>query len=100
HDVILGDHAHVAVAGFGRMHKKRRRSGAGQRSGDLAADMAGLAHAHHNHAALALKDEFASLDELLVDASLELLDRFDFHADGASGGFDKLAALAHVHIFA
>jgi len=88
------------MAGLGRVHEERRRAGAGQGGGDLATDMAGFAHADHDHAALALQNEFASPDELLVDACLELLDRFDFHADGAQGGFDQLAALAHVHIFA
>ena len=51
------DHAEVAVARLGRMHEVRRRAGAGEGRGDLARDVAGLAHAAHHHAALALVDE-------------------------------------------
>jgi hypothetical protein len=46
-------HAQVAVAGLGRVHEERRRAGAGQRGGDLAAHVAALAHAHDDHAAAA-----------------------------------------------
>ncbi len=45
HRIVAGDHADIAVAGLAGMHEKRRCAGAGQRGGDLAADMAGLAHA-------------------------------------------------------
>jgi hypothetical protein len=51
HHVVRGDHAQVAVAGLGRVHEERRRAGGRQRGGDLAADVAALAHAHHDHAA-------------------------------------------------
>ena len=44
-------HAQVAMAGLGRMQEEGRRAGAGQRGGDLAADMAGLAQAGDHHAA-------------------------------------------------
>src|SRR5260370_52078 len=53
-EVVGRDHAEVAVAGLARMHEKRRRPGRGQGRGDLAADMAALAHAGHHHAAFAL----------------------------------------------
>ncbi|MCY1231641.1 hypothetical protein D9M72_440980 [compost metagenome] len=43
--VVARDHAQVAVAGLGRVHKERRRAGRGQRGRDLASDMAGLADA-------------------------------------------------------
>ena len=45
HHVVAGDHAEVAVAGLGRMDEEGRRAGRGERGGDLAADMAALAHA-------------------------------------------------------
>ena len=41
----VGDHAEIAVARFARMHEERGRAGRGQRRGDLARDVAGLAHA-------------------------------------------------------
>ena len=45
HDVAVLHHAEVAVAGFGGVHEGRRPAGRGERRGDLARDMAGLAHA-------------------------------------------------------
>ena len=50
HQIALRDHAQIAVAGFRRVHEERRRAGGGQRRGDLATDMAALAHAHDHHA--------------------------------------------------
>jgi hypothetical protein len=51
HQIHRLDHAQVAMAGLGRVHKHRRGAGGRQRGGDLAAHMAALAHAHHHHAA-------------------------------------------------
>ena len=48
HRVAGNDHAQVAMRSLGRMHEQRGRAGGGQRRGDLAADMAGLAHAGHD----------------------------------------------------
>ena len=53
HHVGVGDHAEVAVAGFARVHVEGRRAGRGQGRGDLARDVAGLAHAGADHAAAA-----------------------------------------------
>ena len=45
-DRVAGDdHAQVAVRGLRRMHEQRGRAGRGQSGGDLARDVAGLAHA-------------------------------------------------------
>ena len=51
------DHAEVAVARLGGVHEVRRRAGARERRGDLARDVARLAHAAHHHAPLALEDQ-------------------------------------------
>ena len=45
HRVLRRDHAEIAVAGLGRMDVERRRAGRGQGGGDLARDVAALAHA-------------------------------------------------------
>ena len=53
HDDVVGrDHAEIAMARFAGMHEKRRRSGGGQGRRDLAGDVAGLAHAGDDDAAL------------------------------------------------
>ena len=45
------DHAEIAVARLGRMDELRRRAGRGEGGGDLARDMAALAHAGDDDAA-------------------------------------------------
>jgi hypothetical protein len=57
--------------------------------------MAGLTHAYHHYAPLALEDQPAGMFETFVDALLQLFDCFDFHADGAKGGFDQAGLLGH-----
>ena len=54
HHVRIGDHAQVAVAGFAGMHVERRGAGRCEGRGDLAGDMARLAHAGADHAAAGL----------------------------------------------
>ena len=56
HAVARGDHAHVAMGRFAGVHKKSRRSGAGQCGGNFARDMSALAHARHHHAASRVQD--------------------------------------------
>ena len=64
HDhVVVGDHAEVAVARFARMDEEGGRAGRGQRRGDLAADMAGLAHAGDDHPAARAPDQIDRRDE-------------------------------------
>jgi hypothetical protein len=48
---LRGNHAQIAVSGFCRMDKKGRAAGAGQGGGNLAAYMAGFAHAGNDDAA-------------------------------------------------
>ena len=49
--VVGGDHAEVAVARLAGMDEERGRAGRGEGRRDLAADMAGLAHAGDDHPA-------------------------------------------------
>ena len=56
-DVVRRDHAEIAVAGFGGVDEEGRRAGRGQRRGDLARDMAGLAQPGDDDAALGLADQ-------------------------------------------
>ena len=65
-DVVRRDHAEVAVARLARMHEIGGRAGRGEGRGDLAADMAGLAHAGDDQAAAcACADQFDRGDERL-----------------------------------
>jgi hypothetical protein len=92
-DVLAGEHAEVAVNGFGRMHEKGRRAGGGQRGGDLAGDVAGFADAGDDDPARAVEDHADRLDEARVDAALQRLQGLDFDAEGAVGaGADRLRA--------
>ena len=64
HDDVVGrDHAEIAVACLAGMDEKRRRAGRGERRGDLARDVAGLAHAGDDDAALGGADQLDGGDE-------------------------------------
>ena len=65
--VVGGDHAEVAVAGFGRMHEEAGRAGARERGRELAGDMPGFADARYHHAALASEQEFDRAGEVVVE---------------------------------
>ncbi|MNP25853.1 hypothetical protein D3C76_1186780 [compost metagenome] len=84
------------MAGFSRVHEKRRRTGAGQGGGDLVADVPRLAHADHHYPAFAGQDQLACLDEIGVDVGQQALNRLEFETDGALRGLDQVAGLAHV----
>ncbi|MNS94848.1 hypothetical protein D3C72_1290770 [compost metagenome] len=81
HEVDRLDHAEVAVAGLGRVHEHRGRAGGGEGGGDLAADVAALAHAHHDHAAAHFEDLAHGLDETRADAGLQAEDGFGFDVE-------------------
>jgi hypothetical protein len=49
--VAAHHHAHIPVAGFGRMQEEGAGAGAGERGGDLGTDVPGLAKAAHHDAA-------------------------------------------------
>lgn len=70
------EHRHgFAVRGLARVHKEGRCAGAGERRGDLAADVPALAHAGDDHAPLAGEDQPAGLGKLFVDARRQRLQR-------------------------
>ena len=62
-DVAGRHHAEIAVARLAGVDEERRRAGRRQRRRDLAADVAALAHAHHDDAAAAGEDRAERGDE-------------------------------------
>ena len=83
------------MAGFGWMYEEGRGTGAGQGGGDLVADMSGLAHADHHHAALAGQEDFASPHEVTIDTVEQIVNGLEFEADGALRGLNQFVGLAH-----
>ncbi|MNF97886.1 hypothetical protein D3C84_807300 [compost metagenome] len=77
------------------MDEERRGAGAGQGGGDLAADMPGLAHADHHHAALAGQQQLAGADEVAVDPGQQIAHGVQLQADGALGRLDEGWRLGH-----
>jgi hypothetical protein len=55
-DVVGGDHAEIAVAGFRGMDEERRRAGGGKSGRDLAADMARFAEPGDDQPSLGVAD--------------------------------------------
>ena len=83
----VGDHAEVAVAGLARMHEISRRAGRGEGRGDLAADMAGLAHAGDDR-----RGPLRCADQSIAAAngSAEpVADRRDERGNAAGLGFER-----------
>ena len=56
-DIVGGDHAQIAMRGLGSMHEVGRRAGAGQRRGQLAADVAGFADAGDNDPPVSVENQ-------------------------------------------
>ena len=77
------------MAGFGGMHEERRGAGGGQRRGDLAADMAGLAHTRDDHPALALQAHGAGARETRVQLGHQGGDRPGFDLERPPAGRDQ-----------
>ncbi len=71
--VLLGNHAQVAVQGFGSVHEKSGSAGRGQGSRDLARYVAGLAYAGHHHTALTVHEQFGGFYKTLVQTPAQRL---------------------------
>ena len=79
HAILLGDHAEIAVAGFSGMDKISGRAGRGQGRRNLARDVAGLAHAGDDDAALGggeqLRRQHERLSERPAQSHSQLFER-------------------------
>ena len=84
--IVGGDGAHVAMAGLGRMDEIGGRTGGGKRGGDLAPDMARLAHARDDHPALRRQDRVHRLAEAAIQPGGQARQRFTGQAQDAPGG--------------
>ena len=80
---------------FGGVDEEGGRAGGGQRRGDLAADMAALAHAHDGDAAAAGQHGLHGVHESVAQAWCQFgkgagfnLERLAADADGSLGGKD------------
>ena len=66
------------MAGFAWMHEKSGGPGAGQRSGNLVADMPRFTHTGDDDAALAIQNHLASVIKRLIDAFDQCENGFGF----------------------
>lgn len=87
---LSGDHAEVAVAGFPGMDEKGRAAGTRQGGGDLAADMAGFAHAGDHDTAFAGQQQRTGVAEVGVDRLLQPVDCRAFKPDGTQTRGDEV----------
>ena len=62
-DILGGDHAQVAVRGFSGMDEVCGGAGAGERGGDLATNVAGLADAGDDDASVTIQNALDGFDE-------------------------------------
>jgi hypothetical protein len=92
--VVAGDHAEVAMAGLGRMDEVGRGAGAGQGRGDLAPDMAGLAHAADDDAPAAIEDQPSACRNSSPMRSASASDRIGLDAQNLPGKIERFRARA------
>ncbi len=88
--VVPADIAEIAVARLGGMDELRRRAGRGEGRGDLARDMAALAHAGDDDAARHRRQEVDGPRECLVESGRKRLQTGDFGLEHAPGDGDVL----------
>ena len=85
--VIMPD---IAVAGLAGMHEERGRAGAGEGGGDLAADMAGFAHAGHDDAAPAVKTNAAGACKIRPQTRQLRAQSVDFDVERLAAEIDEI----------
>ena len=73
-DETGGDHAQVAVVGFGRVQEERRRAGGGEGRRQLLHDQPALAHAGRDHPAAAVGQQVHRRVEAVVELTQQALD--------------------------
>src|SRR5690606_8363878 len=91
-DIVLTHQAQVAVQRFGRVQEERRRAGARQCRGDLAADDARLAHAGDDDASAAGEQQFDGAVEAFVQTFGQCLNGLGLGREHAAG---DVAGAAH-----
>ncbi len=87
--VVARDHADVAMAGFGGVHEERRSAGGGERGGDLAGDVSGLAHAADDDPAAAFEADGAGARETAIEPRHQRRDRAAFDLESPASGGDQ-----------
>jgi hypothetical protein len=93
HDVVVRQHADVAMAGFGRVQEKSRRTRARKRGGDLVADVTRFAHPGYDHATGAIVQQTACLDECGAEPTLQRRDRGNLSLQDASATRQQLVGV-------
>jgi hypothetical protein len=88
HDIILADHAEIAVRGFCGVDEIGLRAGGRHGGSDLARHMAGLADSGTDHAALCGEDGVDRLDEPTVETARELSKGVRLELQDAAGNGD------------
>ena len=101
HHIFGPDHAHVAVAGFARVHEIGRRPDRRQGRGDLATDVAALAHPGHDEPAGRALDDIDSPAECVAQVAVQSRCQrryaFAFQCENATCRRDIAAAIAVLH---
>ena len=93
HQIKAGDHAQIAMAGFGRMHKQGRCACGSQRGGNLAADMSAFSHPHDDHAAPACQHQPNRLGKLGADTASQAQHGGGFYFKGLAGKAQDLLGI-------
>ena len=90
HDVLLRDHAQVAVESLPGVEKEARGSGRGERRGDLAPHEARLAHARDDTLAAASENHLHGRGELVAQSLFQMFERQHLRMDRLAGHRENL----------
>ena len=78
HDIVVHNHAQIAVCRFGRMDEKRRRACRSHGCRHFTADVSGLTHAGNDDPALAVQQRFRRTDKIMVQSRRNFTQTFGF----------------------
>ena len=87
--VAARDHAEVTVTGFRRVQEKGGRASAGQRGGDLMANMTGFAHAGHDQAPAARQTDSAGMGEGGIELCAQCVEGRGLNPERAASGGEQ-----------
>ncbi len=85
YDIILCDHAEVAMARFCRVNELGGRACGGKRRGYLVADMSAFPHAADDNATPCLEDKIEGFHKLAVEIVQKLQNRIRLYSQDFSG---------------
>ena len=98
-DVLLRNHAQIAVEGLSGVEEEARRTGRGERGGDFAPHEARFAHTRHDAFAPAGENRLHGLHEAVAQRLFEVAECQHFGMQGPAGHLQNLGLVVVRHVY-